>query len=54
VLEFEKLCGLNLNEFSKMITGGGKVDRKKLIELNPDLGEMIDLFQKLADIKNGK
>ena len=50
VLEFEKLIGMNVKQMVSMFDSG-RVDKKQLQKLNPDLAEMMDVFKQLAAIK---
>jgi hypothetical protein len=51
VKELEKVMGSDIGQLVGMMKAGN-VDKEKLKELGPDFQEMLDIFGKLADIKN--
>ncbi|KAJ1439311.1 hypothetical protein B484DRAFT_444090 [Ochromonadaceae sp. CCMP2298] len=50
VLEFEKMIGMDVKKMVGMMESG-KVDKRQLQKLSPDLAEMMDVFRQLAAIK---
>lgn len=50
VEELEKIMGVNIKDFAKLLQSG-KVDKQKLKELGPDFSDMLDIFKKLAEIQ---
>ena len=50
MLEFEKLIGMDVKQFLDMMDSG-RVDKRQLQKMSPDIADMIDVFRKLAAIK---
>jgi len=50
VEELEKIMGTPIRDIVKMMDAG-QVDKKKLKELGPEMGELLELFKQLGDIK---
>jgi len=55
VLAFEQNAGMDIDSLSGMMTGGAggrQLDMRQLRQANPKLAEMVELFQRLSEIKN--
>lgn len=50
MLEFEKLIGMDVKQFLGMMDSG-RVDKRQLQNMSPDIADMIEVFRKLAAIK---
>jgi hypothetical protein len=50
IVELEKAMGIDMKSFAKMMKGGS-IDKTKLAGMGAGIEEVLDIFQKLADLK---
>ena len=50
IIEFEKMMGMKVDEFATLLNGP-MIDKAKLKSMNQDMGSMIDVFTRLANLK---